>query len=524
MIEIDSNRFKTRAFKHQIDGVKALIKHKAFFLADEMGAGKSKQVIDAACVLAAAGEIDTVVVIAPASVRSVWIHPEIGEIHKHSWNSHRVIEYHQKSRIIYAEGIVSIGHLEWFVTNYEFLRQENRLAELNKILEGRKVMLVLDESSYVKNRQAQQSKAIYKLRQNCTRCVLLNGTPVTDNPLDLWSQFRIMDERILFSKYKNFYHFRAHYAVMGGWKMKQVIKWINLKNLSAITKPWVLRRLKKDCLDLPDKLFTTREVLLELTTWARYQELKKEAVMALPTGDQLLEPNAAVRVMRLCQITSGHIGSNLVEPMELSADYETRSNMLGNPTPDDVIQSTTPIQKVVDLSSEKLDWCVKYLTEECQARYVIVWCRWRRERERLYELLRKSDKDFNVFQLYGGQDKLGREEAILAFSSLTSFSEIPGKRILLAQPHAGGHGLNLIAATEVIYLSNDWSLGIRLQSEDRCHRPGQKHNVTYIDVLATGPKGQKTIDHTVYKALMNKQELARLTTSTWRAELEDDKW
>lgn len=512
MIEINSNQFKSRPFKHQMEGVKAIVKNKAFALFDEMGAGKSKQVIDAACVLAQAGEIDTVVVIAPASVRSVWIHPEIGEIRKHSWTCNTVYEYHSKSETIWEdEGPAT--QLSWLITNYEFLRQENRLTELIKRLINRNVMLVLDESSYVKNRTAQQSKALYKLRQNCARCVLLNGTPVTDNPLDLWSQFRILDERILFSKYKNFYHFRAHYAVMGGWKMKQVIQWVNLKQLSSLLKPWVLRRLKKDCLDLPDKLFTVREVALEPATWARYRELKKEAVMSLPEGEMLLEPNAAVRVMRLSQITSGHIG--LGSSISLTAQ--------GKP-----LNNNEPIFMggMEDLSSEKLDWCVKYLTEECQARYVIVWCRWRRERERLAEMMNKfsvinGTPTWVIEQLYGGQSKELRERAVNTFS-IADAKYL--RYVLLAQPHAGGHGLNLIAATEVIYLSNDWSLGIRLQSEDRCHRPGQKNPVTYIDVLATGPKGQKSIDHIVHKALIRKEELARLTTSAWRAELEEDNW
>jgi SNF2 family DNA or RNA helicase len=294
---------------------------------------------------------------------------------------------------------------------------------------------------------------------------------------------------------------------MGGWHMKQVVQWVNLKELSKLLKPWVLRRLKKDCLDLPDKLFTTREVALESATWARYQELKKEAVMALPTGDQLLEPNAAVRVMRLCQITSGHIGGTTVIGPDTGTVFEHQQNAF------------TP----TDLSSEKLDWCIKYLTEECQARYVIVWCRWRRERERLAMMLAPFEQKavVDIHQLYGGQQQKEREFCVGIFSQIT---ERKPRQVLLAQPHAGGHGLNLIAATEVIYLSNDWSLGIRLQSEDRCHRPGQKHPVTYIDVIAVGPKGQRTIDWTVYQALIKKQELAHLTASAWRQKLEEDNW
>lgn len=500
---------KTKSFTHQIEGTKALVKNKCFALFDEMGAGKSKQVIDAACILAEAGEIDTVVIVAPASVRGVWLHPEIGEIKKHSWVCNHVFEYHSKSEIVWEDLITPDSiELMWCVTNYEFLRREERLTSLIKMLQERKVMLVLDESSYIKSRTAKQTKAVYKIRQLCLRCVLLNGTPVVNNPLDLWSQFQIMDKRVLGTYHKNYWAFRAHYAVMGGFKMKQVVQWVNLDYLSKLVAPWVLRRLKKDCLDLPPKLFTQREVPLTAESWKRYCELRKEAVLALPTGDQLLEPNAAVRVMRLCQLTSGHIGLfNIIPPRGSDGTYLKEG---GEP----------PLESVgiTDLSSEKIDFCIQYLTEECQARYVIVWCRWRRERERLVHALRESKGEFTVQELYGGQGIKARELAVSTFTR----NDLSGRHFLIAQPHAGGHGLNLVAATEVIYLSNDWSLGIRLQSEDRCHRPGQNHPVTYIDVIATGPNGQRTVDSIIQSALAKKQELSQMTTGAWRKALTEE--
>lgn len=511
MIEIDPSRFKSRPFEHQLEGIKALVKNKSFALFDEPGAGKSKQVVDAACVLAEAGKIDTVVIVAPASVRTVWVNEQIGEIKKHSWMPSVVYEYHAKVNQVWIDPAYKDawkGNLRWIVTNYEFLRGPNRLKELIESLSDfGNIMLVLDESAYVKSRTAQQSKAVAELRQHCDRCVILNGTPVVNNPLDLWSQFNILDKSILGKKYKNYWVFRGSYAVMGGWKNKQVVKWINLEKLTKMLAPHVLRRLKKDCLDLPDKLYTVREVALSAESWKRYQELKKDAVMSLGNGDQLLEPNAAVRVMRLAQVTSGHIGIGQMSVVPTNAQDEAY-----DPRNDRFVPVDTE-----DLSSEKIDWCVKYLTEECQARYVIVWCRWRRERERLHELLKKVD--CHSFQLYGGQKQNERECAVAAFSEARPIDA--GKLcILLAQPHAGGHGLNLIMATEVIYLSNDFSLGIRLQSEDRCHRPGQVHPVLYTDVIAVGPNGQRTIDWTIYQALKNKQDLAKMTTAAWRKELE----
>lgn len=511
MIEFDPTRFKTPPFAHQVNGVKALLKHPAFALFDEMGAGKSKQVVDAACALAAAGEIDTVVIVCPASVRCVWLDFEIGEIRKHAWMPSSAWEFHSKIRRIWETGTKG---LKWLITNYEFLRSAKNLDKLIFILgapDTGKVLLVLDESSYIKSRTAQQTKAVMKLRQLCDRCVILNGTPITQSPLDLWSQMRVLDKNILGSTFKNFYHFRSEYCEMRpdfarGNHFMKVVSYRRLDDLSKRIKPYVLRREKKDCMDLPPKLYTHREVALTPESWKRYKELKRDALISIGlqnsvTGNEYvqLEPNAAVRIMRLAQLTSGILGS-------VNGQLEQGENLVS----ENVMQ---------DLSSEKLDWAVKYLTEECTTKAVIVWCRWRRERERLVEALQNVD-DFTAFELYGGQKKSEREAAVFAFSIPSNNPRM--RSALIAQPHAGGFGLNLVAASEAIYLSNDFSLGIRLQSEDRMHRPGQNNPCLYVDVLATGPKGERTVDHAIVKALREKQNLAEWTTAKWRKELSDD--
>jgi Mesyanzhinovviridae DNA helicase len=492
---------KTSSFAHQIIGTQALIDHEAFALFDEMGAGKSKQVIDAACLLAECGKIDTVVVVCPASVRSVWCDAEIGEIKKHSWTCNHVFEFHAKSKVLWGDLITKgCAELMWCITNYEFLRGEKHLSNLVQMLNGRKCLLVLDESSYIKSRTTAQTKAIIKLRQHCARCVILNGTPIVNNPMDLWSQMAALDKGILGQYFHNFWQFRAEYCEMvtqrfNGHSFQKIARYRRLDDLNKKIAPYVLRRLKKDCMDLPEKLYTQREVPLSNESWERYKTLRKEAVISLGNGDLRLEPNAAVRIMRLVQLTSGILGGT------------------------DIANMIAP-QSTQDLSSEKLDWCVHYLTEECTARYVIVWCRWRRERERLYvELCKQNKRLVYVRELYGGQSKERREDAIQLFSRPDDIQPSGALSILLAQPHAGGFGLNLVAATECIYLSNDWSYGIRLQSEDRCHRPGQKNAVLYQDVLATGPTGQRTIDHIILKALRDKANLAEMTTGAWRRAL-----
>lgn len=516
MIEINPSRFKSAPFAHQLEGVKALVENKYFALLDEMGAGKSKQVIDAACVLAEAGEIDTIVIVAPASVRTVWCDETIGEIRKHCWIPSSVCEY--------ALGKINKkwndpeASLLFLVTNYEILRGEKHLQWFKEFTNHRNILLICDESSYIKSRTAAQTKAIMKLRKHCARVVILNGTPVTHSPVDLFSQMKVLSPEILG---ENFYVFRSEYCTMvpmrygGGRSFQMISGYKNLDKLTARCAPYVLRRLKKDCLDLPDKLFTVREVALSTESWKRYQELKKDAVMSLGNGDTLLEPNAATRIMRLGQITSGHVGRSDV--WEYPAHGEAN---VSQPSASQITQGDAG-GVTEDLSSEKLDWAVQYLTEECSSRYVIVWCRWRRERERLAKLLCKgSCEPTYVTQLYGGQAKWEREHAIALFSSIDSV-KLSERAVLLAQPQSGGFGLNLVAAQEEIFLSNDWSWGIRAQAEDRAHRPGQKHNVLIVDVLATSPTGGKTIDHVILKSLRGKEDLSKLTSAAWRRELSE---
>lgn len=520
-ITINPSRFKTPPFAHQLTGIRKLVDNEAFALFDEMGAGKSKQVIDAACVLAEDGNLDTVIIVTPASARTVWCEETIGEIRKHAWVPSRVTEFALgKITQRWSDDAPSI---QWCVTNYEILRNTKHLNFLIGQLRwggidkyGAKTLLVFDESSYVKNRTAKQTKACKELRSHATRCIILNGTPIYNNPGDLWSQMQVLKpknaerkDRVQCSVFTdNWWRFRARYAVMGGFKAKQIVKWQHLDDISKSVAPYVLRRLKADCLDLPAKLYERREVALTPESWVRYQSMKRDAVLALSDEDVRVEPNAAVKIMRLAQLTSGILGGiTLGDGMKYADDPFN-----GDPM-------------ITDLSSEKLDWCMDYLVNECTAKYVLIWCRWRRERERLVERLRThilSGKNGlnGVCEIYGGQPRDRRDVAVETFSKPMPESFGDFKIACVAQPHAGGLGLNLIAATEVIYLSNDFSYGLRLQSEDRCHRPGQKHPVTYIDVLATGPKGQKTIDHTVAAALAAKENLAALTMAQWRKRLE----
>ncbi len=278
----------------------------------------------------------------------------------------------------------------------------------------------------------------------------------------------------------------------GKQTVHQQVGWKNIDKLSRILAPYCLRRERKDCPELRDIpiMYGLREVQLTKETWKRYQELKREAMLELDNGEVYPSVNAGVRLMRLAQITSGHLGG-----------FETG-------------------EAVRDLSREKLDWISGHLINECQAENFIVWCRWQRERERLVEML--SAKGFEVYQLHGGQSRAERRIAEMIFAE-GAVRKNKRRYAMIAQPQAGGIALDMSAASEVFRLSNDYSLKTLEQSDDRPLGPAQKAEcVMYTDVLATGPIGQRTIDHVTVTALREKKNLARMTTSEWRKKLEDE--
>jgi SNF2 family DNA or RNA helicase len=127
----------------------------------------------------------------------------------------------------------------------------------------------------------------------------------------------------------------------------------------------------------------------------------------------------------------------------------------------------------------------------------IIWARFRAEIQEIVRRIREEFGPASVVEYHGGIDNERRSDAVLRFQS------DPDCKFFIGHVQAGGKGLTLHAATTVVYFSNDFSLENRLQSEDRAHRIGQHHNVTYIDFIAAG-----TLDEKVVKALREKKSIA----------------
>lgn len=513
-----------KPYNHQVVGVEALVKWNdpatgrihggCFALFDEMGAGKSRQAVEAMQVLYDLGKIKRVLIVAPSDVRSVWFDDELGELKKFFWDRFNatISEFHAKTR---RWTLGTEPGLQVMITNYEFIRSKARLIQLLPFCD-KDTLVVFDESSAIKNHKSAQATACLQIRRKCGWVWMLNGTPVSNHNGDLFSQMNILDPRILGCT--SYTHFCKRYAVMEpvlgrggqallsprGFVIKTIAGWTNTDDLQKRIAPYVLRRLKEDCLDLPAKLPPIMmTVPLTSATWAVYKEMRDEMLVWLSNSTASTAPQAITKIMRLAQITSGFLGG--VEDILLEDDGER----------DLLLEASGEGKVVQEIGREKLDAFLGWLShrlEEDPNFKCIIWSRFVAELSRAIRETKSLYSDIPVGVIAGGYKKSDREFALRLLNPATAPA---GPAIVFGNPQSGGLGLNMTAAHHMFRLSNDYSLFKRAQSEDRIHRPGQTKPTTYIDLIAIGPQGQKTVDHAILGALIKKHDLSENTTSSW---------
>lgn len=486
-------------YAHQVIGRDRLVASKALLLGDEMRLGKTVQVVTAAEELYRRGLLDRVLVVAPAPARAVWADPDpaIGQVAKFAEEPTRVLEFKSGRMREWNRGEGKVP-LQWIVTNYELVRVQKRLDTLLQGTDSR-TALVFDESIALANYRSKQTRAAKKLRQKAGFAWLLNGTPSGDSPEAIFGQFFVLDDRVL-GRYIT--HFRAAYAVMNpyGYKVNgrpvTIDRWVNLDHLAKLTAPYILRRTMDQVFDLPPKLDpVVREVVLSRETWAKYKSMKQEALVWLDTNRAATAFQAGVKALRLGQITSGILGG--IEDVEGAR-----------------------ISDVEFIGREKLDSVINMVDERIAQDpnwKGLLWTRFRPEAERLERELAKGRITTRL--LVGSQAKDVREEAV----RLLNPDRAPkGPAALVGTEATGKYAFNFAASADVSYVSNEWSLIIRDQSEARVLGSAQDRSVLYTDVCAVGPNGEKTVDHVVVRGLRDKRTLASMTADEWLAALEEE--
>lgn len=470
----------TTPFAHQSEAIALSLYREEFAYLMEQGTGKSYIVLMRAARMFAEGRLNSLVVVAPNGLHRDWLTKQFA-VH---WPPELPIAsayYAAGGRVAEKRAVEGLFHIPFSIfvvltVNTEAIaRVKGAQDAIVRILRRGKSMLCLDECDDFKTPSAKQSRTAQRLAKYATYRTMGTGTEITQSPLDLYAQFQCLRPGALGCE--NYAVFKARYAE---WEEKYIgqpdpltgkrksypslVRYRNLEELKARVSSFSYQKLKKDCLDLPEKIYQTIPVFLAPRQRAQY-DLIVNRVLAEFANGEVLTANALTKCLRLAQVCGGFL--------PLMKDYEAA----GEPTD----------------GNAKLAALLELLPKIAETSQVIVWARFRAELAMLAEALCPFG---NVSQYHGGIPDDDRPEEERKFHAGET-------RFMLAQQQAGGRGKTWIEATYVIYYSNDFSLRLRLQSEDRAHRIGQTKNVTCIDLIV-----QDSIDERTRRAHAAKKEVA----------------
>jgi len=461
-------KFRLKPYKHQITALEKSWNKENYAYFMEMGTGKTKVLIDNMSMLYDKGKIDGALIVAPKGVVKTWYEQELPtHLPKHIenvtvlWQSN--INKTQQEKLETLFEIETALHI--LVMNVEALSTDKGVKFAHKFLNSHRTLMAIDESTTIKTPTAKRTKNIIDLGTIAKYKRIMTGSPVTKNPLDLYTQCYFLDPYLL--DFASYYAFRNRYAVMKtmhvrGRSIQVVHKFQNLSELSDIVKRFSYRVLKEDCLDLPPKNWTKRHIQLSKEQQKVYDEMKKTALATL-NGKVTSTMTVITQLMRLQQITCGHF----------VADDGTTQEIKNN--------RITELMDVLDEIEGK----------------AIIWGHWQKDIQNIVDEIEKVHGPGSVVNYYGLTPQDERQDNIRKFQS------DPKCRFMVGTPSTGGYGITLTAANTVIYYSNGYDLEKRLQSEDRAHRIGQKKNVTYIDIIA-----ENTVDEKIVKSLRKKINIA----------------
>ena len=461
-------KFKLKPYKHQLTALEKSWNKETYAYFMEMGTGKTKVLIDNLAMLYDKGKVDGALIIAPKGVIGTWYKQEIpNHLPDHienvsvMWQS--LITKKQKNNLDALFKLEEKLHI--LIMNVEALSTSKGTEFAARFLNSHKTLMAIDESTTIKNSSAKRTKNILALSKYAKYRRIMTGSPVTKNPLDLYSQCEFLSPWLL--NFQSFYAFRNRYAEMKtiharGRSIQVVHKFQNIGELSDKLKGFSYRVLKEDCLDLPDKIYIKRNIALTSEQLKLYQQMKTMALAVL-NGKQVTSVTVLTQLMRLHQITCGHF------------------------TADDGSTQLVKSNRITELMD---------VLEEVEGK-AIIWANYQHDITNIIKAIVEEYGEESIVDYYGLTPQENRQE------NIQQFQNNPKCRFLIGTPQTGGYGITLTAANTVIYYSNGYDLEKRLQSEDRAHRIGQKKSVTYVDLIC-----ENTVDEKIVKALRNKINIA----------------
>jgi len=473
---------KTEPMTQQVDALVAMENREFYALGAEQGTGKTWVALADAERLWRNGRINGMLVVTLNGVHDNWVRREIPahlecEHHAVAWNSKAgKREMAKIERVLHADE----SELAILTMNIDAINTKKGSAFVDRFMDRYTVYMVMDESQIIKNPQSKANKRAKVLGERAAYRRILSGTLVADKPLDLFGQYHFLADGLLGTT--SYRAFVSRYAVIlpqhhplvqhakaasRGRGEPQIIakdkdghpQYRNLEKLKERLRPHTFRVLKKDCMDLPEKIYQSHYFDLTPAQRRTYNHLKEN--LRVEWGDR--EPTIVDRLSaqtKLQQITSGYILED-GEPTILIEDNPRTAafvSLLGN----------------IDGS-------------------ILVWARYRAEVDQIARACSLKRIPHAVY--YGDTKKVDREKAVDDLQS--------GEVKVFIATEAAARGLTLTKAETSIYYSNSFKREVRVQSEDRNHRKGTVNPVVYIDLVA-----KDTVDEDIVKALQIKTAVA----------------
>lgn len=449
--------FKTQPYSHQIDGFNFGLQYDRWLLGDEMGLGKTKQVIDIAVAKKLQkGYKHCLIICGVNGLKWNWQN----EVSVHSNESAYILG----QRITRGKTVIgsnadkytdvmklSTNKAYFIITNIETLRDETIAAELQKLCDSKEIGLIaFDECHKAKNPTTQQGKGILKLKAETM--IAMTGTPIMNNPLDLYIILRWLG----YEKH-SFGAFKKHYCVMGGYGGYEIVGYKNIEELQEQLTDIMLRRKKEEVLDLPEKTYI--DEFVEMT--AKQAQIYKEVSCEIKSNiDQIkMANNPLAELIRLRQAT-GYTGI-------LSS----------------AVQESAKLDRMEELVEEAVQ----------NEKNVVIFSNWTQMTDIIYSRLSKK---YKVAQITGETKDADRQLIVKDFQS--------GKyNVIIGTSGAMGTGLTLTAGTVEIFLDEPWNMALKEQCVDRCHRIGQKSNLTIYTIMC-----KDTIDQRIHELVEKKGAIA----------------
>ena len=428
--EVDYSKYSHRPpLEHQKVAIEELLKNKKYILADDMGLGKTTSTIIASLETGA----KKILIICPASLKINW---------------QREYQLYSEKTSYVCEGKNYSEDAEIVIMNYDIIKNfhDSKDRKNSIILNSKFDLVIIDEAHYIQNVQAQRTKLINDLVRDIDRLWLLTGTPMTSRPINYFNLLSLVDSPVA----KNWMAYVVRYCSgyqfkVGPRKVWNVMGASNLEELRDRTSTTVLRRLKEDVLDLPEKIITP--VYLRLRS-KLYEEVMGDYYNWYEKNPEESK-NLSIQFTKLTQVR------------QVIAEEKT--------------------QHTIELAENIVE----------QGKKVIIFCNFTKSLETIVNHFGKS-----AVRLDGSMSKIQRQDAV------DRFQEDEKVKVFVGNIRAAGVGITLTAAEAVIMNDLSFLPSDHSQSEDRAYRYGQKNNV-----LVYYPIFDNTIEGIIYDILNTKKRI-----------------